>query len=223
MDDGEHGAAWPARLYLWAADRLYHEFAWAYDAVSWLVSLGRWSHWRRQALAQVEGRRILEIGFGTGDLLAEMAGHGRLVVGLEPSPAMQRVAACKLRRRGLAVARLRGVAQALPFTAGAFDTVVATFPAPYILAAETWQEAARVLRPGGRLVIAGLFVEADAPLPPWLGPKGEAERVERRLRELAARAGFSLTVHREEGARWRSPVFVMEKPGNPPAPVEDER
>jgi len=223
MDDGEHGTAWPARLYLWAADRLYHEFAWAYDVVSWLVSLGRWSHWRRQALACVWGRRVLEIGFGTGDLLAEMAGHGWQAVGLEPSPAMQRVAARKLRRRGPHVARLQGVAQALPFTAGAFDTVVATFPAPYILARETWQEAARVLRPGGRLVIAGLFVEADAPLPPWLGPKSEAGRMERRLRELAAGAGFSLTVHRKEGARWRSPVFVMEKPGSAPALVEGER
>lgn len=206
---------WPARLYLWAADRLYHEFAWAYDAVSWLVSLGRWSHWRRQALAHVRGQRVLEIGFGTGDLLAEMAGHGWQAVGLEPSPAMQRVAAHKLRRRGLRVARLRGVAQALPFAAGAFDALVATFPAPYILAHETWQEAARVLRPGGRLVIAGLLVEGDVPLP-WPRPRREAQRVEGRLRELAAQAGLSVAVHREEGARWRSPVFVMEKPEDEP-------
>ena len=30
-----------ARLYLWAEDRLYYELAPAYDAVSWLVSLGQ--------------------------------------------------------------------------------------------------------------------------------------------------------------------------------------
>ena len=31
---------WIGRLYLWACHRLYNEFAWAYDWVSWLVSLG---------------------------------------------------------------------------------------------------------------------------------------------------------------------------------------
>ncbi|MCS6844103.1 MAG: hypothetical protein NZ528_07260, partial [Caldilineales bacterium] len=55
-----------ARLYLWATQRLYNEFAWAYDAVAWLVSGGRWDRWRRLALDYVVGQPILEVGFGTG-------------------------------------------------------------------------------------------------------------------------------------------------------------
>jgi len=31
------------RLYVWATERLYQELAWAYDGVSWLVSLGHWA------------------------------------------------------------------------------------------------------------------------------------------------------------------------------------
>lgn len=41
MGDEENRRARPARLYLWAADRLYDELAWAYDPVGGLVSLGR--------------------------------------------------------------------------------------------------------------------------------------------------------------------------------------
>ena len=37
-----------ARLYLWACHRLYNEFAWTYDSVSWLVSLGHWWGWRKE-------------------------------------------------------------------------------------------------------------------------------------------------------------------------------
>ena len=64
--------AWRA-LYGWATHRLYNEFAWTYDAVSWSVSRGRWDDWRKEALAHVQGTHVLEIGFGTGVLLLEIA------------------------------------------------------------------------------------------------------------------------------------------------------
>jgi ubiquinone/menaquinone biosynthesis C-methylase UbiE len=53
----------------------------------------------------------------------------------------------------------------MPFAPAAFDAVLAAFPAPYILDPATLAECARVLRPGGRLVIAGLWV---TPRAAWL-------------------------------------------------------
>ena len=155
-------AAWLVRLYLWACDRLYHELANAYDRVSWLVSLGGWDAWRRLALADAQGR-VLELGYGTGVLLATMAAAGIDVVGLELSPAMQRVAAQRLARSGVHPAQVRARAEQMPLATGSFDTVIATFPAPYILAPATLAECRRVLRPGGQLVIVGLWVQAPRP------------------------------------------------------------
>ncbi len=211
-------SSWIAHLYLWATYRLYNEFAWAYDAVSWVVSFGQWSAWRRLALVYVEGSRVLEVGFGTGTLLTEMARCGWCVYGLEPSPAMHRMTARKLKhaRMGVDIPRIRATAQGMPFEDGCFDTVVATFPAPYILDPVTLHEVARVLTyPGGRFVIAGLFVETDYAILQRLAPFffGSPSRDFLTIYErMAAEAGFTLSMMRPESSTrgFRSPVFILE-------------
>jgi ubiquinone/menaquinone biosynthesis C-methylase UbiE len=153
-------------LYRWACERLYYELAWSYDLVSWLVSGGQWSHWRRLALGYVRGPSVLEIGFGTGALLHELAMEGYTVCGLELSPAMQAMARRRLQRVKVNVKRIQGLAQAMPFHDNSFATIVSTFPAPYILQAKTLAECRRVLQPGGALVIVGLWVDAPEA---WMG------------------------------------------------------
>ena len=152
-------------MYMWATHRLYNEFAPLYDLAAWRVSAGHWAEWRRIALEYVAGRRVLELGFGTGELLTELAQRGVSIYGLELSWAMQGVTARKLRRRRLFPPRVLGAAQTLPFADGCMDTVLSTFPAEYILDLDTLREIRRVLRtphgpddPGGRLVIVGLAV-----------------------------------------------------------------
>ena len=144
---------WLHHLYAWACERLYAELAWSYDWVSWLVSLGRWSQWRALALHYVVGEQILELGFGTGELLLAMHRQGRQVVGLELSTAMHNQVNCKARRQGLAAPRLQARAQATGLATGAFDTIISTFPAPYIFDPATLAECRRLLRPQGRLVV----------------------------------------------------------------------
>ncbi|HEX5415143.1 MAG TPA: class I SAM-dependent methyltransferase [Chloroflexota bacterium] len=120
--------------------------AWSYDAVSWVVSGGRWRRWQRQALPYLRGQDVLEIGCGPGHLSEELAARGFRVVGLDRSPAML----ARARRRGTVVG---GDSRALPFAASSFDSILLTFPAGYVRGVAFWAEVARVLRPGGLVVI----------------------------------------------------------------------
>lgn len=158
LEDSTHNLPAFGRLYLWAADRLYNEFAWAYDLTAWVVSTGRWDRWRRMALDYVDQQPVLEVGFGTGEILIEMTRRGWEAAGLDLSPAMHRVTARKMHRCGIAAPRFLGRAQALPFHDESFGSIVATFPAEYIVDPASLHEFHRVLQPGGRLIIAGMVV-----------------------------------------------------------------
>jgi ubiquinone/menaquinone biosynthesis C-methylase UbiE len=99
------------------------------------------------------GEQILELGHGPGHLLIALAKRGFQSAGLDPSPQMTRIAHRRLRRTALAEPLIRGHAQTLPFAANSFHSVVATFPTHFIMEAETLGEVARILRPGGRMVV----------------------------------------------------------------------
>jgi ubiquinone/menaquinone biosynthesis C-methylase UbiE len=158
-----------AQGYFWLAERLYDELAWAYDPVSRMVSLGQWPAWRKWALDYLVGTRMLEIGFGTGELLLEMARKRINVWGLEYSAAMQRLTITKLYHRGMWVPCIRGRTQQMPFADRSFDTIIATFPAGYIFDPATLHEIARLLRGSsasvgaepGRLVVVGLSASSS--------------------------------------------------------------
>ena len=201
-----------AALYLWAAERLYHEFAPLYDPVSRLVSGGRWEHWRRIALDYVRGPDVLEVGFGTGELLIEMAARGWNVTGVEPSAAMQRVTRGKLRKLALTLPRVQGCVEELPFRGARFDTVVSTFPTEYIVQIAGLSEIARVLRPGGRLVVVGIAVyrEQRRPgIPLYL--KAHSERPVEYFCKLAHSADLSVRLISRFDPPSRAPVLIAER------------
>lgn len=150
-----------ARLYNLAYRLLYNEMAWSYDVVSWLVSFGQWDTWRRTALRYVQGERVLEVAFGTGELLPLLAVKAENAFGLEASPAMHRIVDDKLRRRHLRIPRVQGMVQHLPFADDSLDAIVSTFPAGFILDASTHREFARVLRPGGRVIVVDVKINAQ--------------------------------------------------------------
>ncbi len=154
------------RGYRWLVNRafhhFYHEFAWTYNAVAWLVSRGLWFQWVAAVLPLVRGR-TLELGCGTGKLQELLTHrHSALAVGLDASPHMLR----HTRRRAYPAQRapqlLRADARRLPCVAQSYTTVVATFPSDYIIQPDTLREVRRVLAPGGQLLIvdAALFTRA---------------------------------------------------------------
>jgi ubiquinone/menaquinone biosynthesis C-methylase UbiE len=142
------------RLIRWAFARFYREFAWTYDTVAGAVSGGRWGAWGRATLPYLRGR-VLELGCGTGNLQRALAiQHDLWAAGLDASPQMLAITRRKLAAAGQAANLMRAVAQALPFSATSFDSVVATFPTEYIIGMATLAELQRVIRPGGRVVVA---------------------------------------------------------------------
>ncbi len=131
---------------------LYHQFAWTYDLVAAVVSLGRWKEWVETALPYMDGQ-VLEIGFGPGHLQASLIENNISTFGLDESPQMIRQATKRLRKKGTDNHLIRGYAQTIPFPKEIFNNVIATFPADYIFDPQTLNEIRRVLLPAGTLVI----------------------------------------------------------------------
>ena len=158
---------------------LYHPFAWTYDLVAAVVSLGRWQDWVLQARPFLHGR-VLEIGYGPGHLQAALNEAGLEAFGLDESRQMSRQAGRRLRKKGYPVRLTRGYAQSLPFQAGSFDCVAATFPSEFIFETQTLAEIRRVLKPGGQLVLVPSA---------WITGKNGLERLAAGLFRLTGQAG----------------------------------
>ncbi len=131
---------------------LYHQFAWTYDAVAWVVSGGEWIEWGRAVLPFLTGKQILELGHGPGHLQVELSQRGYHVFGLDRSPQMIRQAQKRLTCCQFQFRLVRATAERLPFSNGSFDSVIATFPTEYIFKYETTQEIWRVLKPHGKFI-----------------------------------------------------------------------
>jgi len=188
-----------ARLAAVRADR-------AASAAGWFeANAGQWDAIRslhiaesevEAAIAQILGEapigQLIDIGTGTGRMLELFAARAEYALGIDRSSEMLRLARAKLSERGLANAELRQAdLYALPLGDGAADVAIlhhvlhfAQQPGAAIA------EAARVLSPGGRLLIAD-FAPHD--------------REELRTRDAHTRLGFS----DEQIAAWFDAAGLM--------------
>jgi SAM-dependent methyltransferase len=97
------------------------------------------------------GDRILDVGAGTGNVALACSEAGAAVDACDLSP---RMVMAGLERTGQAIRWSQGDAAVLPYDDEAFHTVVSSFGAAMApRARRTARELARVLRPGGRLVL----------------------------------------------------------------------
>lgn len=208
------------RLMKFAFHLLYHSFAWSYDGVAALVSLGRWADWRRAALPHVIGPRVLEIGYGTGHLQADLLGLGCQAFGLDESRQMAALARQTLLDRGLQPSLVRGLAQAMPFAAERLDCVLATFPSEFISDAHSLSEIYRLLKPAGRLVVIPMAWFGGSSLPEKAAQAlfqitGQTAKfedgLESRLRHLFSASGFHVEVMRETVRASLVLIVIAEK------------
>ena len=136
-----------------------------------------WSHatgpdlaWLVEALEPQPGDRAIDIGAGAGHASLAVAPHVAHVDAIDPTPAMLAVAARLAAERGIAnVTFTAATAEALPFPDATFDLAVSRFsihhwPDP----SAGLREAARVLRPGGHIVLVDLVAPEDARLDGFL-------------------------------------------------------
>jgi SAM-dependent methyltransferase len=107
-------------------------------------------------------REIVDVGAGTGQLTRLLVDRGAMVTAIEPDPAMRQALAARV--PGARVAA--GVAERLPLSDGSQDAVLSHAAWHWFHARRSVREAARVLRPGGRLgaLRTGFDPELD-----WLG------------------------------------------------------
>jgi SAM-dependent methyltransferase len=126
------------------------------------------------ALGAVDGRDVVELGCGTAYLSAWLARMGGRPVAVDLTPAQLATAQRCQEHFGLTFPLVEASAEDVPLPDDSFDLVVSEYGASVWCDPERWiAEAARLLRPGGRLVFLTNSVLVSLCVPELSGYAGE--------------------------------------------------
>jgi len=138
---------------------------WTQEEPSW----GEWSVPESQLHLipdDIEGLDVIELGCGTGYVSSWLARRGARPVGIDNSEAQLETARALQREFGIEFPLLHGNAEEVPFPDASFDLAISEYGASIWCDPYRWiPEAARLLRPGGRLIflINGVFAMLTMP------------------------------------------------------------
>jgi demethylmenaquinone methyltransferase/2-methoxy-6-polyprenyl-1,4-benzoquinol methylase len=151
---------------------VFDDVAGRYDVMNDLMSLGLHRYWKRFALSVARpraGERVLDVAAGSGDLalaLARAVGPRGEVWASDINRRMLERGRDRLLDEGVVAPAVQCDAERLPFPAACFDCVTVGFGLRNMTHKDrALAEMARVLRPGGRLVVLE-FSRVWAPLAP---------------------------------------------------------
>lgn len=154
------------------------------------VAAGTYARWRATALGGItervetrvvfelagplKGKHVLDVGTGDGTYAIEAAERGAIVTALDLEQEMLDAAHARAVSRGVEVTLQQGRAEQLPFEDASFDVVVAVTVLCFVPDAQrAVREMARVLTPGGRVVLGELgrfsVWAAERRVRGWLG------------------------------------------------------
>jgi ubiquinone/menaquinone biosynthesis C-methylase UbiE len=175
------------RLIRWAS---------SYDFLTNILTLGQAKRLRNLTidLALLKpGESFLDVGCGTGGVTIpakQRVGASGQAAGIDPAPEMIAVAQHKAQRKGLEIDFRLGVIEGLPYPDASFDAVTSSLMMHHLpepLQVKGLAEIYRVLKPGGRLLIADL-----------LGP--HASSSQHVLNAIAMHQGLKVGVEDLQGA-----------------------
>jgi SAM-dependent methyltransferase len=205
-DPGKVGAAYDAVAE--GYDRLVEEDFWMRQLL-----------WGRYLDLFHPGEQLLDVACGTGLDTLFLARHGLHVTGIDASPGMIARLREKAAREGLAVeARVGDAADLSAWPAGSFDGILSAFAGLNTVDLDRFAaDAARLLRPGGRLIVHLL-----APAGLWARLRLLARLRIGQARKLAGRRDLEVTIagHKVRHAlpspheayeRWFAPRFKLRR------------
>ncbi len=132
----------------------------------------QWNTWSEETLGWLLANAapkptdfVLDVATGTGFTALAFAPLVTTVIGMDVSPGMLEQARKQAGERRIANAVFQeGAAESLPFGEGAFDIVTCRIAPHHFLSVEKFlEEAARVLKTGGRLALVDTAVPDDSP------------------------------------------------------------
>jgi demethylmenaquinone methyltransferase / 2-methoxy-6-polyprenyl-1,4-benzoquinol methylase len=155
---------------------MFDRIAGVYDRMNAVMTAGLHHQWRRRAadLAALKpGAHVLDVATGTGDLALELSQRvapGGTVIGTDFSEPMLALARAKAQERQLPAGALQlsfetGNALALPYGDDEFDAATVGFGARnFSDLSRGVSEMARVVRPGGQVVVLEITTPTRPPL-----------------------------------------------------------
>jgi demethylmenaquinone methyltransferase/2-methoxy-6-polyprenyl-1,4-benzoquinol methylase len=143
-------------------EAMFDRIASVYDLMNSVMTAGMHQRWRERAVdLAANPRRALDVATGTGDLAIELQRRGAEVIGVDFAEKMLEIA----RRKAPGIEFRAGNALALEFEDNEFDAATVGFGARNFDDLDRGlAEMARVVRPGGRVVVLEITNPQKPPL-----------------------------------------------------------